>query len=284
MNISKDLEERLIRACNEYKAMVSVKGPDGTPGLLDSWTAEQYYEKLKENFETFRKDVIEHPFFAGKGYTTLSEIIDHEYTLFLYCLGVFLNVKFIGNFISTVELNGDNAIEVDPETMEPTNIEAQPTNIEAHIQEKEEKENRKEFVKEVLNGIPQKNTLRKFFEDPRSYKQFRDDVERCLLYTDWEMIHRVMKKLKWKWASWIDNEYNEHTNTVPSAFGIRENVSDLIKKMEGWIMNHPDAEEYFTSIGGFEIEMRIYDDEVDDYDHRVKFIVRFVVEQFDNGL
>lgn len=277
MNISKDLEERLIRACNEYKAMVSVKGPDGTPGLLDSWTAEQYYEKLKENFETFKKDVIEHPFFAGKGYTTLSEIIDNEHTLFLYCLGKFLNEKFMGSLVSTVEINGDNAIEVDPETMEPTNIEA-------HIQEKEEKENRKEFVKEVLDGVPQKKTLREFLEDPRSYKQFRDAVDECMFYMDWDRIHRVMKKLKWKWAHWEDEMGDVHEGTVPSVYGIKKHVYEMIRRMEDWILQYGDEDRYLSGTAGFEYEMWVCEPaNPDDFNSRVRLVVRFVVDQFDTG-
>lgn len=267
-----DVEKSCIwTACDEYKRMVSQPGPDALTGLLDKWSVSDFYNTVIDNADEFTKLVLEHPFFDGKGYKSLTDVYEREKSLFLYCLQSFLNNKFLGSLISTSPTG--ESIEVNPETMEPIDT----------VKDKET-ENKKEFIKEVMEGVEKKKTLKDFLTDPRSYKQWRDDVERCLLYTDWEKIHRVMKKLKWKWRSWIDNEYNEHTNTVPSVFGIRENISDLIKKMEEWIMNHPDAEGYFTSIGGFEIEMKIYDDEVDDYDHRVKFIVRFVVEQFDNGM
>lgn len=271
MIVTEKLENCIRQACKEYKSMVATNGPDGLPGLLNTWTLEQYYDTVTKNIDEFTKLVLEHPFFDGKGYKSLVDVYEREKSLFLYCLQNFLNDKFIGSLVSTSPIGG--TIEVNPETMEPIDTTKD-----------EETENKKEFIKEVMEGVEKKKTLKDFLTDYRSYKQFRDDVERCLLYTDWEKIHRVMKNLKWKWHSWIDNEYNEHTNTVPSVFGIRENVSSLIKRMEEWIMNHSDDEEYFTSTGGFEIEMKIYDDEVDDYDHRVKFIVRFVVEQYDNGM
>lgn len=267
-----DVEKSCIwKVCDEYKREVSRPGPDATAGLLNKWSVSDFYNTVIDNVDEFTKFVLEHPFFDGKGYKSLADVYEREKYLFLYCLQSFLNNKFLGSLVSTS--HAGETIEVNPETTESIDIVKD-----------EETENKKEFIKEVMEGVEKKKTLKDFLTDPRSYKQFRDNVERCLLYTDWEKIHRVMKKLKWKWHSWIDSEYNEHTNTVPSVFGIRENVSDLIKKVEGWIMDHPDAKEYFTSTGGFEIEMRIYDDEVDDYDHRVKFIVRFVVEQFDNAM
>ncbi len=250
-----DVEKSCIwKACDEYKMMVSTPGPDGSPGLLDKWSVDDFFNTVIDNEEEFKNEILNHPFFEDKNYESLCDVYNNDRSLFLYCLQVFLNEKLL----------------------------VQDGKVTPYFDE--EIENKKEFIKEVMEGVEKKKTLKDFLTDPRSYKQFRDDIERCLLYTDWEKIHRVMKKLKWKWRSWIDNEYNEHTNTVPSAFGIRENASDLIKNVEEWIMDHPDAKEYFTSTGGFEIEMRIYDDEVDDYDHRVKFIVRFVVEQFENGM
>lgn len=260
------------KACDEYKKIVSQPGPDTMPGLLDKWSVSDFYNTVIDNEEEFKNDILNHPIFADKNYESLCDVYHNERYLFMYCLQTFLSKKLLFSFVEITP-----GI---PKTTTDTDTTAKPIDITWD----EETENKKEFIKEVMEGVEKKKTLKDFLTDPRSYKQWRDDVERCLLYTDWERIHRVMKKLKWKWRSWIDNEYNEHTNTVPSVFGIRENVSDRIKKMEEWIMNHPDEEEYFTSSGGFEIEMRIYDDEVDDYDHRVKFVVRFVVEQFDNSL
>ena len=58
---------------------------------------------------------------------------------------------------------------------------------------KEEKENKKQLIKEVMEGIERKKTLKDFFDDPRSYKQYRDDRENCMIHTDWDKIHRTMK-------------------------------------------------------------------------------------------
>lgn len=259
-----DVEKSCIwTACDEYKRMVSRPGPDATAGLLDKWSVSDFYNTVVDNADEFKNDILNHPFFKDIC-ESLSDAYNKKHSLFIYCLQTFLSKKLLFGFVGITT----------------TDTTAEPVDTVKD----EETENKKEFIKEVMEGVEKKKSLKDFLTDPRSYKQWRDDVERCLLYTDWEKIHRVMKKLKWKWHSWIDNEYNEHNGTVPSVFGIRENVSDLIKKVEEWIMNHPDAEEYFTSTGGFEIEMKIYDDDVDDYDHRVKFIVRFVVEQFDNGM
>jgi hypothetical protein len=272
--MTKELKECLKKACLEYKGMVSQEGPDGLPGLLNTWTEDQYYDAVAKNIDEFTKLVLEHPFFDGKGYKSLVDIYEKEKSLFLYCLQNFLNDKFVGSLVSTSPIG--ETIEVNPDTMEPVTVE-EPSDDE---------ENKKNFVKEVLDGVPKKKYLKEFLTDPRSYKQWRDDVDRCLLYMDWEKIHRVMKKLKWKWFSWVDEEYNEHTNTTPSAFGLREHVKDIIATIEEWVMNHPEEEEYRGGTGGFEYEMYVCDPnvEIDDYDNRVRFAVRFVLEEFDNGM
>jgi len=152
----------------------------------------------------------------------------------------------------------------------------------------EDKENKKQFIKEVMEGIERKKTLKEFLDDPRSYKQYRDNVQECLLYTDWERIHRVMKCLKWKWARWVDEFGDVHNNTVPTVFGIREQVIDIIHSAEEWIKKHPEEDHYMTGTGGFECEMSVCesdnDSDPDDYEHRVRFVVRFVLEEFDNGI
>ena len=153
---------------------------------------------------------------------------------------------------------------------------------------KEEKENKKQLIKEVMEGIERKKTLKDFFDDPRSYKQYRDDRENCMIHTDWDKIHRTMKLLKWKWYKWVDEFGDEHLYTVPSVFGIKEHVLDALRDMEKYIMEHPDTTCYCTGTGGFEYEIRVCDpendDDPDDYMHRVRFIIRFVVEEFDNGI
>lgn len=146
-------------------------------------------------------------------------------------------------------------------------------------------QNKKDFIKETLDGIPHKKTLKDFLTDPRSYKQFRDSVDECLFYMDWEKIHRVMESLGWIWVSWKDNNFIEHKNSVPSAFGIKMYVYELIQDAEEFIMNHETNTHYKTSTGGFEIEIVVTDFEegdVDDFKSRVNLSVKFVLENFDS--
>ena len=271
--MTKELKECLKKACAEYKAMVSQEGPDGLPGLLNSWTENEYYDTLVRNQEEFTKLVLEHPFFDGKGYKSLVDIYEKEKSLFLYCLQNFLNDKFIGSLVSTSPIGG--TIEVNPETMEPITVD-EPSDDE---------ENKKNFVKEVLDGVPQKTTLKEFLTDPRSYKQFRDQVDECMFYIDWEKIHRVMKKLKWVWARWIDEMGEVHEGTVPSVYGIKKNVYEMIKRMEDFLLEHGDMDHYLSGVGGFEYEMWVCEPaSPDDFDNRVRFVVRFIVDQFDTGM
>ena len=270
MIITKELESCLRTACKEYKEMVSKAGSDNF--LIGGLSADEYYNMIEDNIEDFCNQVLEHPFFVGKDYVKVSEIAEKEHSLFMYCFQNFLNDKFVNSLITTSHT--DNAIKVNPDIMEPINEE--PTDFE----------NKKNFVKEVLDGVPKKNYLKDFLTDPRSYKQWRDDVDRCLLYMNWEKIHRVMKDIKWKWNNWVDEDFNGHTNTTPSVFGIREHVYDMIQRIEDWIMEHPEEKEYRCGTGGFEYEMYVCDsnEDTDDYNSRVKFIVRFVLEQYDNGM
>lgn len=147
-------------------------------------------------------------------------------------------------------------------------------------------ENKKEFIKEVMRGVERKKSLKEYLDDFTSYKQFRDDVEQCLLYMDFNKIHRVMKMLRWTWHSWTDEDFNVHHGSVPSAFGIRENVKTLIEGVEKWINENPQEDSYNVSTGGFEIDIHmVYDpDAEDDYEGQVRFSVKFVLEEFDNGM
>lgn len=150
----------------------------------------------------------------------------------------------------------------------------------------EDIQNKKEFIKEVMSGIERKKSLKDFFDDLESYKQFRNDVDNCLLYMDFNKIHRTMKMLHWTWCSWIDSDFNDHSGSVPSAFGIRENVKSKIEEMEKWINENPTESHYNTSSGGIEIDMHMVcdPDEKDDYEGQVRFSVKFVLEEFDNGM
>ena len=237
----------------EYKERVSALGPDGQPGLNDIYSAEDFLATAMANHTEFKYFVLDHPIFKDKNYKSLDEVNKSDHELLVYLFQIFFNEK---------KGQCDNAFYID-----------------------EEKENKKQFIKEVMEGIERKKTLKDFFDDPRSYKQYRDDIQQCLLYTEWDKIHKIMKTLKWKWVEWFDEWEDKHTYTVPSTFGIREHVINELKDMEKWINEHPDATKYKTGAAGFECEMGVCDGkegEPDDYDHRVRFIVRFVPEQYTN--
>ena len=261
----------ILEASKKYKEMVSKKGPDGKPGLNDKYSAEDFEKIIKDNIDEFRQYILSHPFFAAQDYDTLKEVYENDYELFMYCFQVFINNKIggtVGDITSVSE-----GIEVDPNTLEPISAEINT-----------EDQNKKEFVKEVLDGVPRKKTLKEFFDEVRSYKQFRDCVDDCIFYMDWDKIHKTMKVLKWKWASWFDEYEDEHCNTVPSVYGIREFVINELKKIENWVNEHPEAREYHMSCGGFEFDLELCEDndEVDDFEHQVILTVKFVLEQYDN--
>ena len=278
------------KACDEYKKIVSRIGSDVFFEILAKYSAEEFYNTVigNDDGEEFKNDILIHPFFEGKGYETLCDVYDKEKSLFMYCLQQFLFSRLLIYYDNFTTLN-QNDIEVNPDTTEVINKKTKDTvntKKEYICPDCEEMENKKEFIKEVMKGVERKKSLKEFFDDLESYKQFRSDVDNCLLYMDWEKIHKIMKLLKWKWATWIDNEYNAHHNTVPSVFGIREEVFKRIREMETWIMEHPDEKTYKMSIGGFEYEMYMCNepDLDDDYEGQVRFIVRFIAEDYDNGM
>ena len=283
-------EKHCIKAaCDEYMEIASSHGLDALPGLLAKYSVEEFYNAIigNDDGEEFKNDILTHPFFEGKGYKTLCDVFNKEKSLFMYCLQKFLSNRLL--VYDNITAPNQNSIEVNPDTMEVINKETKATidtKKEYICPDCEEMENKKEFIKEVMKGVERKKSLKEFFDDIKSYKQFRNDVDNCLLYMDWEKIHKVMKHLKWKWCTWIDNEYNEHHNTVPSAFGIREEVFKRIREMETWIMEHPNKKTYKMSIAGFEYEMYMCDepDLDDDYEGQIRFIVRFVAEDYDNGM
>ena len=242
---------------------------------LRNYSVDDLVDIIKSNFDDYWKCIKRHSFFEDTVFNDLNELWECSSTLLIYFTKEFLD-DHIGkqNNITSV-YDGDNFIEVNPETLEPISIE-------------EDKENKKQFIKEVMEGVEKKKTLKDFLDDPRSYKQFRDNIEDILMYIDWGKIHETMKNLQWTWASWEDFEANEHYNSTPDEYGLKEEVLHRIHEMEEWINEHPDATEYRTGTGGWEYEMRVCDPEdendPDDYNNRVRFIVRFVLEQCDNGI
>lgn len=150
----------------------------------------------------------------------------------------------------------------------------------------EEKQNKKDFIKEVMEEVQDtKKSLYDFLIDRDSYKQFRDCCDNAFFEIDFDKIHRAMKVLNWTWCTWVDFDYNEHTGTVPSVFGIKQKLREYLITFEKWVMKNPERKAYFTSCGGWEIEAKVEDynpDLPDDWDNRVYFNIRFVLESFDN--
>lgn len=253
-------------ACDDYKKAY--------PQLLKNWPTWTLVNTVDENGDEFEEYLYKHPFFIDKKYDSMVEAYKNEPVSFRYVLMNFLNSKLHLNLsifkTHTDSIVGDESIEVNPETMEPVDID---------------KENKKEFIAEVMKEVPRKKYLKDFFDDPRSYKQFRDSVDDCLHNMNFEKIHKVMKCLNWKWCSWEDEYGNERCDSIPSTYGLRDDVLKNIREMEKWVNENPDRTEYYMSIGGFEYSMRVFEEgEVDDFENRVLFDVKFIVESFDNSI
>ena len=266
------LEDRntIREACKQYMELQN----DGTHLLPSLFTEDQVYGLIIDRFDEFENFVLKESVLRDKNYATVTEAFEKDSVLFVYILQSFFILHNYTGLTSVDELGN-----LDVPADDTTNIKA-----EIHI---DDKENKKQLVKEVMDAINRKQSLNDFLNDINSYKQFRDDIDLCLLYEiDFEKIHEVMEVLDWEWASWMDEEYNEHENSIPSAFGIKENLVKKLKNMEEWIRNNPDAKEYNMSCGGWEINMHMVEDleTEDDYESQVRFSVKFVAEYFDNGM
>jgi hypothetical protein len=274
-------EQTCIRQASDlYKKEVHKIGPDGTPGLNDIYTADEFYETVVDNIDEFRKEIMEHPFFANIKANDILDVYEQSDALFMYCFQVFINAKIHYRIASKGDITdvGEDSGTITAPKVEDNAI------IAKGPEESEDKQNKKDFIKEVMTGVPRKKALKDFFDDLTSYKQFRDDFDKAMFYMDWDKIHRVMKKLKWKWIHWKDEEGDVHENTVPSIYGIKEFVIDMVKRMEDDIRVHPEQTQYICCCGGFEVEMWMCNEEndPDDYEHQIRFVIRFVVEQYDN--
>lgn len=60
------------------------------------------------------------------------------------------------------------------------------------------------------------------------YKMARNRIDRIMLDFDFEMVHRIMEMMDWRWASWEDEEYNTHENEVPSVYALRSEALKLM--------------------------------------------------------
>ena len=270
--------EYLRDACNEMKQMVSKPGPDGTPGLLDAWTSEDYFNVLNDNLESFDEYIMTHPFFKDSHYSCLYEVYQQENFLFMYCLLTFLTEKLVNGCVGNITVTDpDDAVLTfdDKDTLLTTAVKD------------DEKENKKQLVNTVIQAMERKRSLKEFLNNLEDYKQYRNDIDECILHVfDFDKIHRTMELLDWRWCEWMDEDYETHTDSVPSAYGIRYQLISDIKGMEKWIDSHPDATEYYLSCGGIEIHMRMVEDldSEDDYENQVRLTIRFILEDFDNAM
>ena len=270
--------EYLRDACDEMKQMVGKVGPDGTPGLLDAWTSEDYFNVLNDNLESFTEYTMTQPFFKDKHYSCLYEVYQQGNPLFMYCLMTFLTEKLINGCVTNITAtNPDDAVLTfdDKDALLTTTVKD------------DEKENKKQLVNTVIQAMERKRSLKEFLNNLEDYKQYRNDIDECILHVfDFDKIHRTMELLNWRWCEWTDEDYETHTDSVPSAYGIRDQLINDIKGMEKWIDSHPDATEYYLSCGGIEIHMRMVEDldSEDDYENQVRLTIRFILEDFDNAM
>lgn len=60
------------------------------------------------------------------------------------------------------------------------------------------------------------------------YKMARDRIDQILLDFDFGMVHRIMKMMNWRWASWEDEDCKTHIDEVPSVYAIRSRALKLM--------------------------------------------------------
>jgi len=254
----------ILNACKDYKRSVGQLDHNGEPGLNDKYSIADFYNIVMSNIDDFRIFITDHHLLEKYGYKTIKQAYDGSYGLFMYGFQDFIN-NHIYQLSSLT-------------TSSPINIQENGA---------EEKKNKKEFIKEVMEGIELKKTLKDFLDDNCSYKQFQRDIRNVALYLDFDKIHQVMEDLDWKWASWDDDMGETHYDEVPTVYALREEVIHRLDEIEKYINTHPEDDCYFSSTGGFDYNILVCgreNGEPDDYEHRVRLIVRFVIERYDNGM
>ena len=60
------------------------------------------------------------------------------------------------------------------------------------------------------------------------YKMARNRIDQIMLDFDFEMVHRIMEMMNWRWASWVDEECNTHEDEIPSVYAIRSEALKLM--------------------------------------------------------
>ena len=63
-----------------------------------------------------------------------------------------------------------------------------------------------------------------------NYKMARDRIDQIMLDFDFETVHRIMKMMDWRWASWEDEEGNTYKDETPSVYAIRSEALRLMLK------------------------------------------------------
>lgn len=131
------------------------------------------------------------------------------------------------------------------------------------------------------SSVPVKKSVKDYISSLTGYKQFRNRVDEIILNFDFQKVHDVMEMLDWKWASWYDENGDQHTNEVPSVYALRTRAYQMLLDA---------VEKDCRGSGGFEVRTYVYDlvdedgipffpEEPDDFEHSVHLSLRFTVEE-----
>ena len=131
------------------------------------------------------------------------------------------------------------------------------------------------------SSVPVKKSVKDYISTLAGYKQFRDRVDEIILHFDFQKVHDVMEMLDWKWASWYDENEDQHINEVPSVYALRTRAHQMLLDA---------VEKNCVGSGGFEVRTYVYDlvdengvpytpDEPDDFEHSVHLSLKFIVEE-----
>ena len=82
----------------------------------------------------------------------------------------------------------------------------------------------------------------------------------CLVYYDFERVHKAMEALNWKWSS---------PNGVPSIDELKEQAVDLLIRC--FQHSEKNKEDWFVASGGFEASS--YYKEDGEIDFELKFVI-----------
>ena len=142
------------------------------------------------------------------------------------------------------------------------------------INESEDLKNKKDFVK-IVTDI----TFKDILNDPKSSQRFQEDINDCLLYIDFNKIHKAMKSLNWIWFRWVDQYGCEHQNETPCVYAIKNAAMDMFRNFKKDVMNDDIFKDHYSSsCGGWTLDCNIYDNEM-----KIYFNLIFSLEEFSNS-